>query len=125
MAERQALALRRAACLARFRSASAALPSGLRFQQIEHNGSVRWLHTSRPHNGHVGQGGTVPASLARLRAVRTWAGSGISDGVVLSETLSGNLYRVVSVFGPYVSDDGWPDPGGYFVPCANNRIIVY
>jgi hypothetical protein len=112
MAERQALALRRAACLARFRSASAALPSGLRFQQIE-------------QNGHVGQGGTVPASLARLRAVRTWAGSGISGGVVLSETLSGNLYRVVSVFGPCVSDDGWPDPGGYFVPCANNRIIVY
>lgn len=47
------------------------------------------------------------------------------DGVVLSETLSGNRYRVVSVFGPYVSDDGCPDPGGYFVPCANNRIIVY
>jgi hypothetical protein len=112
-----------AARRARFRSASAALPSGLRFQQIEHNGSVRWLHTSRPHNGHVGQGGTVPASLARLRAVRTWAGSGISDGVVLSETLSGNLYRVVSVFGPYVSGDV-AAPGGYFVPCANNRIIV-
>ena len=106
------------------------MPSGLRFQQIEHNGSVRWLHTSRPHNGHVGQGGTVPASLARLRAVRGQASAALArntrfDGVVLSETLSGNLYRVVSVFGPCVSEEGWPDPGGYFVPCANNRIIVY